>query len=811
MLKRCKKWLLSGMTVCLVLLMAVFALVGCAPTGDDSTGSDTGSGSSQEENSLQRIAVTTKPAKTIYVVGEKLDLTGMVVTAYYTDGTSEAVTSYTVDKKGELTKADNVVTVSYEGKIAMFPITVTIAVEKALDIETADNAVYTVEGESLDYSNCVNSNDPDAKPAIENVASASGGQSIGGLSVAGNSFGFAVESKVEAELTIVARLAAVSMEQELDSTLSVLWNGESQYSGGVLPWDEAVRDFYNWQNIYFTGLTLEEGTNELILEILSGAPNVDCFWLIVNPTGEEDLPLDGVPIKPSDPNDPSEYASLLTVETGEAQSYRIEAESSSGVDYTNCVTSARDEGTDTASGGWCRSTLGTKGNQFGFAVTSLVEADLTLQLRVCNGNPEDQALDEILKITWNGEEIKTGCVLDFPTEEWQEDPAASVWFRWEDAKVSGLTLQEGRNELNIEVLADSAPNIDYFQLDIAGVSDQPIIPDPPPEFATFVNVEDAVSKVYTVEAEDLDWSKCVNSNIPGEKPNTELPATPTSGRLCVSSIGVTGNKFGFAVESAVEATVSVVLRVSSGAPADQVLDDLLQIEWNETRVLTETTISYEENVWHNWKHVYLNELTLKTGENIFSVEVTGGGCPNIDCFYFIVNPTGEETLGPSTDPGETPDYATFLTVTDGTSQRYTVEAEALDYSECINSNDYSLEPNIENPSTMTSGGASIGGLGVSGNRFGLTVESDTEATLTLTLVVSSGSGTEQVLDDCWSVVWNGEKLTTGYTISWNGNWHEWESVTISGLTLGKGKNVLDITVLGTSPNVDCFFFDVNPA
>ncbi len=674
------------MAVCLVLFMAVFACVGCAPPADNSSAGGSGGGSSQEETALQRIVVTTKPAKTTYVVGEKLDLTGMVVTAYYTDGTSEAITGYTVDKTGELTREDKAVTVSYQGKIAMFPITVVIAVGKALDIETADNAVYRIEAESLDYSNCVNSTDQTQPPAIEaGIASASGQQSIGGLSVVGNSFGFAVESKVEAELTIVARLAAVAAEQELDSTVSVLWNGESQYSGGVLPWDDATRNFYNWQNIYFTGLTLEEGTNELVLEILSSAPNVDCFWLIVSPTGEEELPLDGVAEKPEG-NEPSEYASLFNITSNAAQSYRIEAESPYGVDYTNCWTTARDEGTTTASGGLCRSALGTEGNQFGFAIDSETEATFSLRMRVCCGNPVDQALDEILKITWNGVEIKTGCVLDFPTEEWEADPAAPVWFLWQDATVDGLTLRQGRNELNIQVLTDSAPNIDYFQLDVAGGSEEVIfVPPIAAAYDTFLTVENAEEHRYTVEAEALDFSDCVNSTDPTGTmpPAIEAPATETSGGKSVGGLSTPGNRFGLTVESAAEADLTLVLVLSSGTHGEQAVDDCWKIVWNDTQVVTGHTLAWN-GTWHQWEEVRIEGLKLNAGKNVLDITVLAAS-PNVDCFYFDVAPAGSYT----------PSYGTFVNVESAEHAVYTVEAEALDWSGCDSSNNPGQQPNKE--------------------------------------------------------------------------------------------------------------------
>jgi hypothetical protein len=80
---------------------------------------------------LTSIDVTTQPDTTVYVVGESFDPAGMVVTATYSDGSSEVVpaASYTVDPSGELTTTGTVtVTVTYTDggvtKTATFTITV---------------------------------------------------------------------------------------------------------------------------------------------------------------------------------------------------------------------------------------------------------------------------------------------------------------------------------------------------------------------------------------------------------------------------------------------------------------------------------------------------------------------------------------------------------------------------------------------------------------------------------------------------------------------------------------------------------------
>lgn len=62
---------------------------------------------------LDHIAVTTPPSKTAYKYGETFQPEGMVVTAYYTDETSRAVTGYTYSPTGALATGNTTITVSY--------------------------------------------------------------------------------------------------------------------------------------------------------------------------------------------------------------------------------------------------------------------------------------------------------------------------------------------------------------------------------------------------------------------------------------------------------------------------------------------------------------------------------------------------------------------------------------------------------------------------------------------------------------------------------------------------------------------------
>ena len=68
---------------------------------------------------LTSIEITTPPTNVEYTEGESFDPTGMVVTAKYSDNTSNPVTSYTCSPDGALSTSDSSITVSYtEGGVA---------------------------------------------------------------------------------------------------------------------------------------------------------------------------------------------------------------------------------------------------------------------------------------------------------------------------------------------------------------------------------------------------------------------------------------------------------------------------------------------------------------------------------------------------------------------------------------------------------------------------------------------------------------------------------------------------------------------
>ena len=85
------------------------------------------------------------------VVGTALnDLTGIVVTAIYSDGTSEAVTGYTLS--GTIAEGENTITVSYGGKTTTFTV-VGVSAETGVSNETTwtDGVAYTYTSVKNEY------------------------------------------------------------------------------------------------------------------------------------------------------------------------------------------------------------------------------------------------------------------------------------------------------------------------------------------------------------------------------------------------------------------------------------------------------------------------------------------------------------------------------------------------------------------------------------------------------------------------------------------------------------------------------------
>ncbi|ADU26128.1 leucine-rich repeat protein [Ethanoligenens harbinense] len=94
---------------------------------------------------LESIAITTPPGKTSYVVGESLDITGLVVTGTYSDGSTkvEPITSANISGfDSSAPKDSETLTVIYVGKAATYTVKIESFVSKALILGT-DTSTFT--------------------------------------------------------------------------------------------------------------------------------------------------------------------------------------------------------------------------------------------------------------------------------------------------------------------------------------------------------------------------------------------------------------------------------------------------------------------------------------------------------------------------------------------------------------------------------------------------------------------------------------------------------------------------------------------
>lgn len=97
---------------------------------------------------LSRIEVTHMPNETRYSVGETFDSTGLVITAYYNDNTSEQVTEYTLSNPDMSTYGIKTITVTYKEKTADFNILVSDI--SGIEVKTIPAKIEYPKGDSFD-------------------------------------------------------------------------------------------------------------------------------------------------------------------------------------------------------------------------------------------------------------------------------------------------------------------------------------------------------------------------------------------------------------------------------------------------------------------------------------------------------------------------------------------------------------------------------------------------------------------------------------------------------------------------------------
>jgi predicted alpha-1,2-mannosidase len=202
--------------------------------------------------SLSAISITTLPGKLVYRVGDALDLSGMVVTAAYTDGSTAVITGYQVDTVNPTGTAGTVnVVISYLGVTASFSIRVEasqgssvvtpdpVILNKLVIAKNPDKTQYYV-GEAIDLSglqvSAVYSN------GLTNLISSYSVNSDGVTATAGTKTITVSYSGANASFTVTV----IKPELTLDITSATMKTGESlSLSPGVKPEDLKVSYQYS--------------------------------------------------------------------------------------------------------------------------------------------------------------------------------------------------------------------------------------------------------------------------------------------------------------------------------------------------------------------------------------------------------------------------------------------------------------------------------------------------------------------------------------------------------------------------------------
>ncbi|MDR2393854.1 MAG: bacterial Ig-like domain-containing protein [Treponema sp.] len=110
-----------------------------------------------EPLTLQSATVTTPPTKTVYIQGEALDLTGLVITGSYNDGSTkqEFVTLTNVSGYNTNVTGDQILTVTVDGKSAIFTVRVDALALVSIAVTAPPIKTVYVQGEDLDLNGLV--------------------------------------------------------------------------------------------------------------------------------------------------------------------------------------------------------------------------------------------------------------------------------------------------------------------------------------------------------------------------------------------------------------------------------------------------------------------------------------------------------------------------------------------------------------------------------------------------------------------------------------------------------------------------------
>ncbi len=220
----------------------------------------------KSHNDIVSAEIKTHATKLEYLVGERFDATGLVVTVTRENGEKEDVTSGFTYKTEPLTTADTTIEIT----VGAQKVTETLTIIRGVFIEAEDGRINSTEAD-------INSDSPEA----------TGGLYVGDMK-SGDTLTFLFSADKAGTAAITFRLA--SQYLKADSNWTPIWMGDCQlnkimkvYVNGV---EQVIADdvilpggggpdgepdaslWFNWRDVVFGSAQLVEGVNEIQIEFI---------------------------------------------------------------------------------------------------------------------------------------------------------------------------------------------------------------------------------------------------------------------------------------------------------------------------------------------------------------------------------------------------------------------------------------------------------------------------------------------------------------------------------------------------------------
>ena len=231
-----------------------------------------------DSKAVDSIEIVQVPDKRIYKEGEVFEKAGMIVKAFYNDGTESTIDDYIIDKIKPLTIYDSVITVSYQGKEESFFIYITNDEEIEINPNPSQEkyTIETVEGitrfeiEDSDISNWLS--DENIKTKIIERNDASKGKFLTGIdkkNLGESKLNFILDQTEKCKINNIDISSMFAFL--IDENKNVGIDGESILN--------SRKDITKWQLIKYELYTLPKGKHTISLKLLSNTikciPNID--------------------------------------------------------------------------------------------------------------------------------------------------------------------------------------------------------------------------------------------------------------------------------------------------------------------------------------------------------------------------------------------------------------------------------------------------------------------------------------------------------------------------------------------------------